>query len=193
MGCDIHAHIEHIRYPDRAPGEIGSSWWSFAGLVGASRNYRVFSAFTNGEVRGYTEAAPETVAPRGFPPDADWGAADEYYEQDNRQVEPATAQTEAAKWRAKLGDGAKVTITHGETVTWGFGEPHDGRHSHTTLSARWPGADWHTPSWLTTAEVARALESIGEPVEGYWRSVLDTMRALEHNGTPARLVFWFDN
>lgn len=74
MGCDIHGTIESQRYVHR--GESG--WTTFAVLGMRPRDYRLFAAMTNGEVRGH-EGGWNTVALRGFPADADGEAKDEYY------------------------------------------------------------------------------------------------------------------
>ena len=57
---------------------------------------------------------------------------------------------------------------------------------------RVPNLDWHTPSWLTTAEFVAAVEHVGD-VDYYWRAIATVMQSLEASGHPARVVFWFDN
>lgn len=58
-----------------------------------------------------------------------------------------------------------------------------------------PDLDWHSPSWVTADEFATCLEWVAEHGEkpDYWPAVLATMRTLDQEGTPSRLVFWFDN
>jgi hypothetical protein len=66
------------------------------------------------------------------------------------------------------------------------------------------GPDWHSHSWLTTDELAKALDHYvaflpkaypSEPrtVPVEWQAMLAAMRCFEANGKQARLVFWFDN
>lgn len=64
--------------------------------------------------------------------------------------------------------------------------------------------DWHTPSWLTLEEAARAASRLsgGEMMPGYSRPtqanrqfdmLVGCMRACEQAGFKSRLIFWFDN
>jgi len=50
--------------------------------------------------------------------------------------------------------------------------------------------DWHSHSWLTTAEL---IEVIGEDIGPEYKAVIAAMQSLESSGHEARLVFWFDN
>lgn len=139
MGCDIHVHIECQRYRERGV----CSWQSFAAMGFEPRDYELFGAMTNGEVRA---PAPDGVAfpPRGYPADADDDANEAYYEGPDY-------------WKRET-----------------------------------PCPDWHTPSWLTTAEYVQAMERVGD-VDYFWRAVAVAMQSLEASGHPARIVFWFDN
>lgn len=91
--------------------------------------------------------------------------------------------------------GLLAGVRGGEAVYKPRGLP-DAVSCHTRWAWQDGDGDWHTPSWLTTEELAAVLdvarEGLGAPHE--YLAILTAMRALEERSrTVARIIFWFDN
>ena len=79
MGCDIHLCIEYERYP-KTKDDV--KFWAFNWEpINPGRNYWVFSAMTNSEVRGYGDKWDRKFPLRGIPNDVDWGIKSSHQEE----------------------------------------------------------------------------------------------------------------
>lgn len=165
MGCDIHCYIEH-----RVPGE--NSFSGLGGYINPGRNYNLF-----GHLAGVRLDYPPVVEPRGIP-DRDtlsYEAKGDYwlYVCDSDD-EGCTSHKNAERYVSSYGkkgvydsDGKLKFVEH---------------------------PDWHTPGWVTAAELEEALSrSEARWGEAKYRAVIAAMKSFEAAGHEARLVFWFDN
>lgn len=164
--------IEHRHHTKQ-----GEEWWSLThSAFNPGQNYTLFGLLAG--VRG-EESLHE---PRGIPADISsytkqafylW-ASDDGFECADGRIYPRTT---IARW-----------------VAQGISE---------WLDDHWAtDGDWHTPSWLTTAEFAEALRrhAAGTYADGSPRRydveyamTLGAMVAAEESGHQCRIVFWFDN
>lgn len=217
MGCDIHAVIEYHRYKHRdgQPPRFGGEpmkWpqWTALGEIDLYRDYTIFGAMAGmrGVVRDYIE-------PRGLPADAsartfdlNWLRIDHDGDGAASDVR-AVSVVEAEKWHNRFsapywGSYRPVEITtwtSGQKETAVVGTEHAGKPTHVS------DPDNHTHSWLTAEEfadaLARAEAAAHQEVdwEGFtfrrssveYYAALAAMQAIEAEGVPARIVFWFDN
>lgn len=182
MGCDIHAYIEFA-----APKKDGYPvYWQNFTRDGGSRNYILFGVLAG--VR-YPEA--QLFEPKGMPEgNLGFATADDYWLSVAPEAYPQWADNggytsieSAERW---VKDGSSI----GEIGT-------DGRLSRVS------GPDWHTHSWLTADELAKALDHYkveaakqwtdDADVPPEWQAMLASMRAFEAAGQMTRIVFWFDN
>ena len=158
----------YIEYKD------GDSFNDFGGRINPGRNYEMFELMAG--VRG--EVANALIEPRGMPQDA--GSSARYDNThfiykgatDDHSIEPEKAE----KW---VKDGIAEYI-------------YDNQGKPTWVT----NPDWHSHSWLTTAEFAKVLRSYKAKapysvVE--YEAILAAMQSFEDAGFSARLVFWFDN
>lgn len=183
MGADIHAYVEYSTFTT----EDGEPYWENLTKNFGSRDYYLFGLLAG--VRGPDEPV---FALRGIPEGRiGYDTADGYW----TRVAPV-ADPQYAEW-----DGWTSQERAAEWVRRGFSEPEyadDG-----TLRCV-SGPNWHSPSWLTTDELAQVLgryaagakshwpESKAEaPAE--WKAILAAMRSFEADGCKARVIFWFDN
>ena len=170
MGCDIHCYMEYVAPMTDDPSQY---WWhSFGGQIRPGRNYHLFGKLA--EVRGGTAIFP----PRGIPKD-DLGSAardDYYYFVTSTPGDECVTKEKAEAW-----------------VKIGQAEWRDDKQHFVS------NPDWHSASWLTTAELLKVLE--GEDLNLEWEAIKNTLLFFEQagqflpcgRGCRARLVFWFDN
>jgi hypothetical protein len=197
MGCDIHLLIEYDvaerwehampdrRRPPCTPEPFTSSncMRAFAdGQFFIPRDYRLFAALA-GVRRDGDEPLP-LVAPRGYP-DIASGDADDVFFQYVRDEDERPLMDIREATRAE----AEAYVARGRS----FYRDLPGR------PRKWvSNPDWHTPSWLFTAEIRPALRVFGlEPMDCSveFDIVCGTCAALERFYGPnrARILFWFDN
>jgi len=120
------------------------------------------------------DTMPKLFAPKGMPEDCSYEADNDntnYISDDGG--EGHVSQEKAAEWVAK--GLSKYREEHWVT-----------------------NPDWHSHSWLTTAEYEQAIEAFRKATEMYpleleYLVILDCLFSFERQGHEARLVFWFDN
>lgn len=191
MGCDIHGPWLE-RYVDDVPNPR----WDTVAEFDVSRNYVLFGALTGGEVR-YDEGTFTGPKPKGFPLDADWNAADEYYlffvedasdGGDDIDIEDAYRYVDEY--------GCKFVKRDWRSATLHDFIPENTKTGYVTHP------DWHSASWLTYEELAKALEEYDIEAArhpGYNSAfthahiALGAMKVLHDAGVKTRLVFYFDN
>lgn len=142
-----------------------TGWTSFGGRINPGRDYLLFTKLAG--VRDYDKTGA-LVEPRGCPEDAGWEATTDNQLfvstiEGDGNCTPAQAKAWVSCGGCSYTDSTKTCVTH---------------------------PDWHTHSWLTPGEFAKAIRGTNA-LE--YRAILATMRAFERNGCKARLVFWFDN
>lgn len=140
-------------------------WSDFGGRINPGRNYSIFAAMAG--VRG--NATP-VVPPRGYPEDAAYAA-----EGDNWLYITKEKVSEAGECTRAQAD---QYVAHG-------------MHFKDDLKQYVSHPDWHSHSWLTPDEYAKAIEGYDDEME--YRATLAALRSFEAAGCQARLVFWFDN
>ncbi len=224
MGCDIHAHVE-TGYINRE----GKMTWSHLCDFGFGRNYLLFALMAG--VRRYnylpsdtelaialekrgvktlddpllSEAETQVIIQeasdsgitkgqpsfeeKGAPSDMSWKTAMEYTytivdDDADDDEEGCVKRSKAEEW-----------VKSGSSDPW---DTIDGKVVRIT------GPDWHTPSWLDTAEMEVLAERMRVVVlqNEYYRDdsvatvegLVEMMKRLERDGKiKARVVFWFDN
>lgn len=218
MGCDIHCYVQyrHTRASRERQrlamepmlrdlyGSVGLSlprmkhkdaeperWQDFGGRINPGRNYHLF-----GRMAGVRGDGPPVVAPRGIPDDlawyakADWWLRIDYLGTGDGEGEctPADAERYArhGRTRGSFEPYIRTTREGGVTVSTVVGAEHRGKPTHVEHP------DWHTPSWLTSGELAVAIADDPEQ-EPEYRALLAAMRQFEADEYEVRLVFWFDN
>lgn len=130
MGCDIHAVIEYCR--KRQDGDEREPHWMTWATVSPGRNYAMFTAMAG--VRG--EEGRAIVQPRGIPARVSFGVMNDYYlyVTENTDGDPQSiTQEKADKY-----------LAYGST-------------RHPTMPQYISGPDWHSASWLTTAEMEQVM------------------------------------
>ena len=144
-------------------------WSSFGGRINPGRDYQLFTLLAG--VQG--ENGP-LYPVRGVPADLGYYAANDYwlYISDNCPDSEGSCSKESA---------------HAYAIHGSHYSEDKSRISH---------PDWHSHSWLTTAEYGNSLDAYDRLPIHYslveYRALLAAMRSLE--GThDARMVFWFDN
>lgn len=177
MGCDIHAYVEYSKN--------GKHWRNLTDNAG-SRNYVMF-----GVLAGVRVADAKLFDPKGMPEgELSFTTAGDYWLNVAPESNPDWAD----------GDGWTSLENARRWVESGYSVPD---YRDETLK-RVSGPDWHSHSWLTTDELAAAIEHYRTVVGNYWPeeggraptewvAILAAMRAIESNGETARVVFWFDN
>lgn len=216
MGCDIHPYIEYVTEGFKK-GETRVE--HFATLYG-SRDYCLFAALTNGNIRGIdgTGAVPN---PKGIPDGVSLRVFDELTlyvsDRDSADGGEGTCSLSSAKeWTSENRYG----YSSSEWVTGSYNfrryDPSkdgllvDGRPK--SKDFKWvTDPDWHTHSWLTANELEAAIESYPEIMRKTWGDAyeegsgdqphsevfgwLAALKALdERDGViESRLIFWFDN
>lgn len=150
-------------------------WSGFGGRINPGRNYRLFGALA-----GVRTDAIEHVQPRGLPPDIGYVAIEDatLFIGDPAECSGCTTRENADRWLAqgcsRYWDAKQTRVTH---------------------------PDWHSHSWLKTAEFAGAMERYyRDPYPGEkgikaieYEAILASMKCFESFALPARLVFWFDS
>lgn len=150
------------------------NWWHLAS-VSAGRNYEMFGLLAG--VRGSKPLYP----PKGIPDDIGWVVQEEYtlWVTDNicdcgeRRCTPADAERWVRSGSSKWYDDKCHWVTH---------------------------PDWHTPSWLTMAELENVIEKFDQlyydethtPSRRYV-AIHGMMAEMERHCIQTRFVFWFDN
>jgi hypothetical protein len=141
------------------------------------------------------------VPPRGMPEDAGYYSFDDYtlYISDSPGAddsEDVCSRQRADGW-AKNGSSIlldtnkkPITPAQGELTTFDTDKA-----PSVAVGAVWvTHPDWHTHSWLTTDEYAKAIRSVSKPSEApEYYAVLAVLRQFDAIGYDARVVFWFDN
>ena len=180
MGADIHlfAEVEEHRGTFQAVSD---------GQFLMPRNYDLFAALAGVRAdEGFTPKFP----PRGIPANVSQHVSDRYFM-------PVISDEQAATW----GIGEYATTEYARELverqlsSWLL------LGTTTPLCPSTGGyisnPDWHSPSWLTTPEVAEALAHARYPIAQLaleFRLLLEYLQkyAAETDRT-ARIVFWFDN
>jgi hypothetical protein len=163
MGCDIHAYIE-LRNK-----EFSSVWRNFGSRFSLPRHYGVFARLAG--VRA--EVHSEQIVPRRGMPD----------------------------------DAAFLTVEDNELTI--INDPAhkdycDGHHVYDEIAEKWVASgaskktgkdrithpDWHSHTWVTPAEFAKAIRT--QHVASEYKAFLSAMRSLEKDGNEVRAVIWFD-
>ena len=192
MGCDIHMYFEYtdnetieksLRGEKNGRGELIKPYWrDIGGRINPGRNYAMFGFLSKG-VRSDFENGFE---PKGLPPFDDLG-----YSSRNDSVLYIIKNGEPGENEATLEHALKWTESGFYKIHYRGDEPAWVDHP-----------DWHSHSWLTTAEYEQAInnymeyakdEEWGEHVPAEYGAMLAAMKYLEVNGFTARVVFWFDN
>lgn len=181
MGCDIHTYVE---FADPISNERGPYWRNFT-RNGGNRDYVLF-----GILAGVRVPDVQAFEPKGMPDgNLGWGTSDDYWNM--------VAPPEHPEWAE--GDDW-VTIEQAER--WVADGSSVADHDDSGRLRRVSGPDWHSHSWLTTAELTEALtryRALPEDQYPYkygleeWDAMLAAMRSFEAAGKLTRLVFWFDN
>lgn len=130
MGCDIHISIESLRW--------GKEWWGEASNLWEPRNYVLFGNMAEG-VRFFTEKAFPT---RGIPEDVSWETLLNFYLRIDDELE-------GSNWEER-------TVSR-ETAVEYAREEGDIRTRAGADYVFHP--DYHSASWLTTAEFKQAIEN----------------------------------
>lgn len=176
MGCDIHMYMEYtyIESKEKAIAEKREPYWNaFSGQLSMHRNYIMFGHLCK-DIRYDTEKGFEA---RGLPDNLGFYTREEsrLFITEDGEGENETTLEKAKKWGKKLYNDLE-------------GNP------------RWcDHPDWHSHTWLTTKEFAKAIANYkrdknnwGSIVE--YEALLAAMKFLEKDKTiEARIVFWFDN
>lgn len=177
MGCDVHIYVEY--------SENGKYWKNLTNNAG-SRNYVMF-----GVLAGVRVSDAKLFDPKGMPEGGiGYVTACDYWLNVAPENHPEWADGDG--WTSP--ENARRWVESGSSVP----DYLDG-----TLK-RVSGPDWYSHSWLTTDELAAALEHYRGVVGTYWPgeggtaptewvAILAAMRAIEGNGESARVVFWFDS
>lgn len=174
MGCDVHVYVEYSK--------DGKHWRNLTDNAG-SRNYVMF-----GILAGVRVSDAQLFEPKGMPDGALSYATESGYW---TNVAP-DEHPEYAEW-----DNWTSRANADRWVSGGYAKYDENKQ-------RVSGPDWHSHSWLTTDEVAQAVERYRKVVGNYWPeesgsaptewvAILGAMRAIEKNGETARVIFWFDN
>jgi len=187
MGCDIHMYVEYtnrekynkynqdIKYS--SPEEIKNIqkpyWYSFGGKFNPGRNYAMFGILCDGVRCSFAES----FSAKGLPPLDELGFYSKidaymYITEDGKGENECTLE-QAERWG-------------NEIIKDNFGK---------TRYTSQP--DWHSFSWLTTQEFAKAIK-IHDKLDTFniaieYRAILAAMKMLEKGNNIARIVFWFDN
>jgi hypothetical protein len=156
----------YVEYKDRS----GSTHWnSFGERINPGRDYQLFALLAG--VRGEGEPLYPV---RGVPAGLGYYASIDYwlYISDDYPDSEGCCSTETA---------------HAYAI--------DGSH-YSEDKSRISNPDWHSHSWLTTAEYNNCLDACDQLPYHYslveYRALLAAMRSLE-NTHDVRMVFWFDN
>jgi hypothetical protein len=199
MGTDIHTFVEYADDSGRRSfsGRPEEPAWLF-GQFSLLRDYALFDALGDGR---NSQMAPEDVGqrslypPRGVPRDLSLEAAWEYYD---LVIE---AQTPHAGFWPKHGwisaSQAQERVHRGAH----FASVAQTIHYETTPPRTWQVVSkeyWHTPSWLTLAEVRQSLKHHRLSLTALrwdFRALLKCLSTVEEQigRGQVRLVFWFDN
>jgi len=173
MGCDMHGVIEFETHEGRV--------LPFA-RVWLGRDYRLYAALAG--VRATPEERP-LFPPRGLPAKRSYVIRDLYFHSvvDDARANDPSLRGEDFVTRSQ----ADAMVNRGAFYTPNaFGVP------DSFVSK----GDWHTPSWLTLAEIHKALEHAQlrlDECNGEFRAALAAMSELAKGCAPdsVRLVFWF--
>lgn len=206
MGCDIHVTVEH-RWPVREmvrdpatnefkfiakePIEWRDQWSDALKDPYLGRHYGMFGLMAGVRYRPDQEEGLYWVPPKGFPTDASGAALNQYT---YRLVDPKPDQDDddfddgCSCW------GNKTTRERGEGwVADGSSEVMEEKDG---VIQRISGPDWHSASWLSTAEfkacIDQAMALNWKDLEDY-KAILAFMESYEASGHQARLVIFFDN
>lgn len=180
MGCDIHMYIQYTnkKYAEEDKAKGKEPWWQgFGGQINPGRNYGMFGTLAG--VRYAPENEDKMFEPKGLPDfGLSWEAKDDLFLMIDDGPDACDEKTctleQAKRWGRPIINDSK-------------GKPYKTYHP-----------DWHSHSWLTVDEFAKALRwykadsGYGPGVE--WSTMLKTMRSLEAKGkNVVYVVFWFDN
>lgn len=197
MGCDIHGLVEYRR---RTGDEYQRRWRTLIRDGYLPRDYYLF-----GKLAGVRGDGPPVAAPRGFPDDADWDSRERFMYRiaygrppEHDEVSPENAKRYhgygSPYWGEYRPMGVHTTTFAHDSLT---GESKTSEN-YQFKNAEFDGAplmvqqpDWHTPSWVTTAELVAALGDSRHDVT--YHAWLAAMQRAEVEGYEARFVFWFDN
>src|SRR5947207_2198049 len=157
MGADIHGFLEY---------RVGDRWFGVDDGWHPGRDYELFPLLAN--VRGQGALYP----PRGMPRDAFDLVPHKYL----TPVLETDADVEAFEWHTR--DAAVTRRQAQESTAHGHAEWWD--EAHRFISE----PDWHTPSWLATAEFRAVVahhdaQYPGRELDVVWRMLLGAMEAGE--------------
>lgn len=171
MGCDIHAYVEYRT--KTKDGEKEKTYWTSLGRIYMSRYYHFFGLLGNHR-RGHQGL----FEPKGLPENLGAVARDEWWlpivsDEEAKSLESAVTLENATHWNENY--GCKIEYFNDEPY-------------------KVENPDWHTETWITTAELKEALKNVDQE-EAYidGEVVLAMMESVEKNGQEARLIVWFDN
>lgn len=177
MGTDIHAYLDYD-FPSDCSDSVGTSGF---GRFRISRDYTLFSLIAG--VRGGFEPV---VEPRGLPEKVSYQV-----ENDNRLYVLDEGAEEVYE------EGVVSRQTAEEWVDDGSSKYMPGSDKRFVTHP-----DWHTHTWLTTAELKEVLRRYDTDLTPWrWGDTVMTLKALigamegieSCAGYKARLVVWFDN
>jgi hypothetical protein len=172
MGCDIHLHLEYSPYGKPSDGR--PQYWAYMGELYPGRSYGVFAGMAG--VRGHFDW---TIEPKGYPRDIGWWTASELFlavvddADATKDTRHRVGRTQAQKW---LDSGFSKSIVVARDNTEYITRP-----------------DYHTPSWLSTAEYKKIINELDRDTVGSsFLGILAMMETMEQTGSECRLVFAFD-
>lgn len=191
MGCDIHAYVEEVWEYNERDSKAYKSASHIASFHHMNRYYGLFACMAG--VRNYWDLYP-VVAPRGLPNDP--GISYRVRKESNFRVNDERNNA-----------GCDDYVSRADAERWtesGWSKWYDDRQDEVTHP------DWHTYSWLTTDEFAKAIEQFEALLNNEheednipggitqapadYRGCLALMREIDkQENSTARLVFWFDN
>ena len=172
MGCDIHFYVEKPTPSgwEHVPAPAGVD--DFADRCGhqprfyRDRDYLLFSWLAGVRDWGAVQAIEE---PRGMP-----GSVSVFVHHENTlRIVPGDDDE----------DSEEGTCTPEEVSRWGVAVLADGRAVH---------PDWHSHSWFTVNELTVALDALDNPDETFVAFKKTLALIIQHAGSDARVVFWFD-
>jgi hypothetical protein len=200
MGTDIHVFVEYASDDGRQSfsSRPEKPAWCF-GRFSLSRDYLLFDAIGDGrssQMRREDVRRQSLYSPRGIPADVSRPVAWEYYDlvvesqSPYPMFWPAHGCVTASQAQDRVARGKSHEGTIAQAGDYGTTDPRIWRAVSKDC--------WHTPSWLTLAEILASLDHHRLPIaERQWdfRAVLRCLAEIEQAIGPGqvRMVFWFDS
>lgn len=173
MGCDIHLYLEYSK-KEKVITPEKTRWDYFGGRINPGRNYLMFGIMS----RGVRTEPIFSIARKELPDDCGYASQDDsrifISETPNNNY---VTMEKALQWEKR---GCKLIPGANGKIAW----------------VEHP--DWHSHSWLNTAEFKKVMdfynkETKGQRLELEYEVILAVMKKFEKLGFNARIVFWFDN